>query len=286
VALADFTGDGHADLAVGCPRESLGAAGEAGIVLIIPSGGSALTGVGSRSWSQSTPGVPGASEDQDYFGSSLAVGDVNGDGHPDLAIGAYRETIGPVGMADTAYDAGMVTVLRGSTGGLTATGSQAFQQNTSGVPGGAERNDWFGRTVAFGDYNGDGFDDLAVGAPSETIGSLQYVGTVTLIYSDHTALTGAGSKAISQGTAGVPGANEVGDCFSCALSSMPAPTGTTSDLVVGIPEENISGVSNAGSIAVLKGAVGGMTGAGSIVVNSTALLHGAQAGGVFGAAFA
>jgi hypothetical protein len=154
------------------------------------------------------------------------------------------------------------------------------------VPGGIEVEDHFGETMTFGDYNGDGFEDLAVGTPGEDIGALLDVGTVTVIYSNHTTLTGVGAKAISQGTAGVPGANEVGDCFSCALSSMPAPTGTTSDLVVGIPEENISGVSNAGSIAVLKGAVGGMTGAGSIVVNSTALLHGAQAGGVFGAAFA
>jgi hypothetical protein len=224
--------------------------------------------------------VPGGSEDDDFFGFSLAVGDLDGDGNPDLAIGAYQEDIG------TANGAGMVTVLRGSSGGLTATGAQAFHQNTTGVPGGVESDDRFGETTAFGDYNGDGFDDLAVGSPGEDIGSLQGAGTVTVIYSNHTALTGAGSKSISQGTAGVPGANETGDCFSCALASMPAPGGTTSDLAVGIPEENISGVSNAGSVAVLKGALAGMTGTGSVVFNSTTLLNGAQTGGVFGAALA
>jgi len=277
VALADFNGDGHADLAVGSPSESLGSAQHAGIVIVIPSGGSALTGVGSKSWSQGTPGVPGGSEDDDNFGSSLAVGDVNGDGSPDLAIGAYRETVGAANFA------GMVTVLRGSPDGLTATGSQAFHQNTSGVPGGAEFDDRFGETVAFGDYNGDGFDDLAAGSPGEDIGSLLDAGTVTVIYSNHTALTGVGAKAISQGTAGVPGANEAGDCFSCALVPLTSTT-AASDVVVGIPEEAIGNVGSAGSIVVLKGAAGGMTGVGSVVINATGLLDGSPYGGGFGAA--
>jgi hypothetical protein len=80
------------------------------------------------------------------------------------------------------------------------------------------------------DFNGDGYADLAVGAPGETIGATAYAGAVTIIYGSSDKLRGRGSQTFwlehfgiastagalqlwSQKSAGVPGAPEAGDVF-------------------------------------------------------------------------
>ena len=75
-----------------------------------------------------------------FFGSALAAGDFNGVGPADLAIGASGE--------NTA--AGVVHALYGSAGGLTATGSQLWSQDSPGIAGAAEPTDFFGGALAAG----------------------------------------------------------------------------------------------------------------------------------------
>jgi hypothetical protein len=77
-------------------------------------------------------------ESNDQFGSQLAAGDFNNNGIADLAAAAPSERVG------TVFEAGAVSVLYGSGGGLTSTGGQLFTQNSPGVPGGAESLDRFG----------------------------------------------------------------------------------------------------------------------------------------------
>ena len=105
--------------------------------------------------------VGGTAEFLDRFGEALAAGDFNGDGFADLAGGASGEDVGGV------RDAGAVSVLYGAAGGLTTAGGRLFTQ----VGSAAEEQDWFGWALAAGDFNRDGFADLAVGAPYETVGS-------------------------------------------------------------------------------------------------------------------
>ena len=71
----------------------------------------------------------------------IAYADFNGDGCPDLAIGAPGEAIGDVA------DAGLVNVLYGSAAGLSAANNQTWQQDTPGVGGAAEAGDGFGRSL-------------------------------------------------------------------------------------------------------------------------------------------
>ncbi len=87
--------------------------------------------------------------------------DFNGDGFADLAIGVPNEAVG------TVTNAGAVNVIYGSTGGLsaTATPDQFWTQNTPNVAGVADVDDAFGKALAAGDFNGDGFADLAIGRP-------------------------------------------------------------------------------------------------------------------------
>ena len=67
-----------------------------------------------------------------------------------------------------------MTVLWGSAGGLR--GATTVHQGTPGVPGVNESGDRWGATLAVGDLDGDGIDDLAVGAPGETLGGRSAVG--------------------------------------------------------------------------------------------------------------
>ncbi|MEO3742260.1 FG-GAP repeat protein [Plantactinospora sp. B5E13] len=162
LATGDFNGDGYDDLAVGAPNELDWLNGtQAGAVWVVPGSSNGLAFELSTYFDQSSPGVPGGSENRDWFGSALATGDLNGDGNDDLAIGAYGEAIG------SKTSAGSVTLLYGSASGLTDSGAQDLYQDQGHVPGGSETNDNFGYSLAIGDVTGDGYADLAVGAPRE-----------------------------------------------------------------------------------------------------------------------
>jgi hypothetical protein len=157
VALrADFNGDGAADLAIGAPGEN----NSAGAVHVLyGSAPTGLTATGSQLWSQNSPGIAGDTEPSDEFGHALTAGDFNGDTQADLAIGAPGEN----GFAGLAH------VLYGSAAGLTATGSQAWSQNSPGIADVAEASDVFGETLAAGTLgiDGDGTANPAATSPAE-----------------------------------------------------------------------------------------------------------------------
>src|SRR6266498_5540440 len=82
----------------------------------------------------------------------------------------------------SAAEAGSVNVLHGSASGLTSTGSQQFWQGAAGVAGMAEAGDFFGASLAAGDFNNDGFAELAIGAPVEALGSIVGAGSVNVLH--------------------------------------------------------------------------------------------------------
>ena len=110
-------------------------------------------------------GVPAAGSDfAAGFGWSLATGDFDGDAFDDLAIG-FLYDYDDVG--DTAASGGSVIVAHGGPGGLAPFDGYRISQQESGVPDTSETGDFLGYALGSGDWNGDGFDDLVIGAPGE-----------------------------------------------------------------------------------------------------------------------
>ena len=237
----DFNHDGFADLAVGAPLDSVGGVTLAGTVSILPGSAGGLTSVGGRLFTQ----VGGAPEETDLFGDALAAGDFNNDGFADLAVGAPEEDVGNL------VDPGAVSVLYGSTAGLTTVGGRLFTQ-VAGVP---ETDDTFGFALAAGDFNHNGFADLAVGTPGEAVGSTDHAGTVSVVNGSAGGLTTVGGRLLTQ----VGGAVEPFDLFGVAVAAGDFNGNGVADLAVGANGEGVGSVSDAGAVSVLYGSASGLT---------------------------
>jgi hypothetical protein len=194
-AGADFSNDGVADLAIGVPGEN----GSAGAVTVLYGAGGGLSGNGSQLFTQ----VGGTPEVGDLFGAALAAGDFDNDGFADLAVGAPGEAVGAANLA------GAVSVLYGSAGGLSTAWGQLFTQ----VAGTVEATDQFGAQLAAGDFNNNGFADLAAAAPLERVGSIFAAGAISILYGAGGGLTSSSGQLFTQNSPGVPGTTETFDQF-------------------------------------------------------------------------
>ena len=141
LATGDLNGDGDDDLAAGVPGESVGTTANAGGVNVLLGAGGGLSSTGNQFWTQNSAGVLDSAEAGDSFGAALASGDVNRDGHADMAIGVPGESVG------TVAGAGALNTLYGSAGGLTSAANQLWSQDTPNVLDQAEANDQFGAAM-------------------------------------------------------------------------------------------------------------------------------------------
>lgn len=233
----DFNGDGYDDLAIGVAGENQ----DRGGVNVVLGSAAGLTGTGNRFWSQGDLGF--AAEPGDLFGRSLAIGDFDGDGFDDLVIGVYGE----------GGRAGGVHALRGSAGGLTAVGASFFDQDTLGVEGTREAGDEFGRSLVAGDFDADGFDDLAIGVPGEG----GFAGGVNVLYGSASGLGAARDQFWNQPATGLGGSAEPLEEFGRALATGDLDGDGFDDLAIGVPGE----FSGGGAAHVLFGTAAGLSAA-------------------------
>jgi hypothetical protein len=162
--------------------------------------------------------------------------DFNGDGFDDLAVGVPGEEVGG------ADGAGGVDILYGAAGGLTGANQLLTQANP-------EAGDSFGSAaLAKGDFNHDGFTDLAVGVPDEGVGLFaSKAGAVNVFYGSGTGLA-ATSQVLTQANPGEE------DLFGRVLETGLFNDDLYMDLAVGAPGEG----SGTGAVNVFYGSASGL----------------------------
>ncbi|MFE0627669.1 VCBS repeat-containing protein [Streptomyces sp. NPDC058864] len=274
LAAADFTGDGKPDLAV----SAQGNTGEASWRIRLIRGPFAKSG-STGTVSSYAPGIDrpaltagrvdgdnradlvatGGKANRDQLGSAVyyrgtasgitkgatlrpaetaAIGDLNKDGYGDIALGNPEDRAGePSGTTG-----GRIDVVYGTSSGPSATRRVALTQNSAGVPDSSETGDRFGQALAIGDFDKDGYGDLAVGVPGESFGDAvdvrTWAGAVTLLRGTASGVTTTRSVFLTQDSPGVPGATEMADTFGHRLLASDVNRDGRADLTVVADGEN------------------------------------------------
>ena len=252
LSSGDYNCDGFDDAAISMPGSIFGGSdGGRVLVLYATDGGGGLRTVNRQIWSQSSAGVGGVAEPSDDFGDALASGDFDNDGCDDLAIGVHFDNI------EGLINAGAVNVLYGSAAsGLSGDGSDYWHQGQNSAGAALEAGDRFGSALAVGDFDDDGFDDLAIGVPRESVGNgaaeVENVGVIQVLFGRASGLSATGSVIMRRGT-NLSGAPLEDEFLGGVLAAGNVNASPGDELVIGIPNFDISaGLEEAGAIMIVS----------------------------------
>jgi hypothetical protein len=265
----DFNGDGYLDLAVGAPFfDSTSPA--------IEDVGRVQVHLGSSQGLSATPVVTyEGSVAEMHVGTALAAGDFDADFGEELVFGA------PGLLISGFAEAGRVFVVDHSGGGWNLS---FWDQETTGVPGAAEDGDRLGEVLATGDYDDDGFSDLAIGMPHEDL-LLADSGALLVLYGSSTGLSATGAQLILQDDVAPP--EQAGASMGRALAAGDFDGDDLFwDLAIGFPGFDIAGQVNAGGVAILFGGASGLSTAGAQLIDDADVGGAIVAGDGFGTALA
>jgi len=254
LAAGDFNGDGYDDLAVGEPYRAISGQGSAGMVTLWLGGPAGLEPAFHQTLQYGLAGVE--------FGRALAVGDFDGDGDDELAVGMP-------GFDDyydgaTRVNSGFVFVYEWNGGFMVPTWQ--LSQAPVGVPSTPEYEDRFGRALAAGDFDGDGCDELVVSSPFEslTLNDVAYtsVGIVHVFPGSISGLDTLHAVAWAPGV-GIPETPQSYASFGLSLATGNFTADLTDDLAIGVPDYDWGSELNAGEVWVLYGSLAGLTASGA-----------------------
>jgi hypothetical protein len=257
ILSADLNGDGFGDLAIGSPSEDVATQVDAGLVNVLYGSGTGPSPMRDDGFTQDSPGMDDAAESGDEFGGTLAAGDLNGDGRADLVAAAFLEDVSHLG------DVGGINVLMGTTAGAAPATTSFLDQDTPGVPGTAGSADAFGKALAIGDLDGNGYADLAVAARYDDEAGPAASGAVDVLYGSSAGPSTARAQLWTQDSVGVLDVAEERDHFGSVLSIAHHGSGRPGQLAVGVHFEEVDGIELAGALNVLRGSSSGLTGSGS-----------------------
>ncbi len=240
----DFNGDGYGDLAVGAPHRAdpIGNVPNQGAVSVAYGSATGLTP--SATFTGRSDGLPSTTfRGSARLGEALAAGYFDGDCYADLAV--------------SAASISTMLILYGSQTGLTTARSAAFDR-AAVQPGGAADSGMSWDLTA-GDFNGDGFDDVAAGAPWASNNG----GAFGVVFGSSGGITTSGAQWITQDSPDVPGAVEPGDTFGRVLAAGDFNGDGRADLAAAAPGEALGTRTDAGGVIVFPGTATGLATTGS-----------------------
>ncbi len=173
-APGDLDGDGATDLAVGAHGDDDGGSGRGAVyVLFMNTDGTVKS---YQKISDTAGSFTATLTNSDYFGISVAsLGDLDGDGVTDLAVGAYQDDDGGPSGRGAVY-----AMFMNANG--TVKSFQKISVTEGNFTATLDSGDQFGRSVAnIGDLDGDGVTDLTVGAYGDDGGGLDW-GAVYVLF--------------------------------------------------------------------------------------------------------
>jgi len=257
----DYNNDGFDDLVIGVYLEDFNPNSNEGAVNVIYGSAQGLdvnNVLFDQFWHQDSPGIADSVEQFDRFARVLTTGDFNNDNFDDLAIGVPGEDLTGAFTND-----GAVNVIYGSVNGLHRSQGefdQFWHQDRNGVVDAAEANDNFGDSLAAGDFNGDNFDDLAIGVPFENIlGTAE--GAVNIIYGSSLGLHVNNvlfDQLWHQDKNGVADSIQDFDNFGAALAAGDFNGDGIDDLAIGVPFEDLTATNGEGAVNVIYGSSSGL----------------------------
>jgi hypothetical protein len=241
-SLGDLDGDDVGDLAVGAHADDDGGTNHGAVWVLFLNTNGTVKDV--RKISDTEGGFTGILDDGDRFGVSAAsLGDLDGDGVGDLAVGAMYDD-------DEDADSGAAWMLFLNSNG-TVKSHQKISDTEGGFDGILDDGDWFGRSMAWlDDLDGDGVGDLAVGASKDDDGGSDH-GAVWILFLN-TNGTVKDHQKISDIEGGFTGILGYLDTFGVSVASLGDHDGDgLGDLVVGANKDDDGPYNNCGAVWVL-----------------------------------
>lgn len=244
VAVGNFNGDAYLDLAVGAPKRDVAGAEEAGSVYAVYGSAAGLQGAAAQTVDWSNLGGGGSVHPNAFLGRNLTIGDFNGDGLSDLAIGAPYDD---VGFIDSA---GSVAVVPGSPIGLSVADGLVVNRSTPGIPGRPAAQGRFGWALATGRLNGALAEHLFVGEPGRDRREVQSVGAVVAIPGSAAGVHAAKSIVLHAEDIVVGMTGGAHSEFGSAIAVDNFGQGHSHDLAISAPGARVGGVGFGGAVYV------------------------------------